>query len=75
MADKKERKVEFDRLNLVGKAIFVTGTTARFVGDLLETIAESVTTLVVDVEKAFKEGANPNIDDAKILDEHDEKSS
>ncbi|TDI75623.1 MAG: hypothetical protein E2O84_04085 [Bacteroidetes bacterium] len=68
------RLVEFERLNLVGKAIFITGTTFRFVGDLLTTVADSVSDLITDVEKSFSEGADSNIDDAKILDESDDDS-
>ena len=75
MASEEERKVEFSRLNLVGKAVFVTGTTVRFVGDLLETIAGSISTIITDAEKAFREGADPNIDEAKVLEEHEKEPS
>ena len=71
MPDKNQdnRLVEFERLNLVGKAIFITGSTFRFVGDLLTTVADSVGEIISEAEKAFSEGKDPNIDEAKILDE------
>jgi hypothetical protein len=71
VSDKNEdnRLVEFERLNLVGKAVFITGTTFKLVGDLLNTVVESVGEIITDVEKSFNEGANPNIDEAKIIDE------
>jgi hypothetical protein len=72
VSDKDKRLVEFEKLNLVGKAVFVTGTTFRFVGDLLNSVAETVVELLSDAEKAFVEGSDPNVDDAKIVGESDE---
>jgi hypothetical protein len=67
--NEENRLVEFERLNLIGKAIFITGTTFKFVGDLLNTVAESVSEIIADAEKSFNEGADPNIDEAKIIDD------
>ena len=69
MPDKDNRLIEFEKLNLVGKAIFITGTTFRFVGDLLSSVAETVVEILSDAEKSFLEGSDPNVDEAKIVDE------
>ena len=75
MSDNDKRLVEFEKLNLVGKAIFITGTTFRFVGDLLNSVAETVVEIISDAEKAFVEGSDPNVDEAKIVEESDEDVS
>lgn len=69
MSDKTQREVEFDRLNLVGKAVFVTGTTFKFVGSILESVVETVTEIAREAEKAFNAGMDSNVADATILEE------
>ena len=72
MSGKTQRQVEFDRLNLVGKAIFVTGTTFKFVGSLFDSVVETVTEIAREAEKAFNAGLDPNVADATILEEKPE---
>jgi len=73
--DNDNRLIEFEKLNLVGKAIFITGTTFRFVGDLLSSVAETVVEILSDAEKSFLEGSDPNVDEAKIVDESNNEFS
>ncbi len=75
MPDNDNRLIEFEKLNLVGKAIFITGTTFRFVGDLLSSVAETVVEILSDAEKSFLEGSDPNVDEAKIVDESNNEFS
>lgn len=70
MSGQDQRKVDFDRLNLVGKAIFVTGTTVRVLGTIFDSIVETVTGIAREAERAFQSGLDSNVDDATILDEH-----
>ncbi len=63
------RRVEFDNLNLLGKAVFLGGTAYRFVAESFEAIIGHATDLISQSEKAFRQGMDPNIIDAKILDE------
>jgi hypothetical protein len=69
-SDPWKRKVEFDRLNWMGKAIFLTGQVARAAGTVVETIVDQAGTLIGEAERAFREGIDGEIEDAKILDEH-----
>ena len=69
MSDRGQREVDFDRLNLLGKAVFITGSAFRIIGSVLESVVETVSGVVNEAEKAFKSGLDPNVDDAKILDE------
>ncbi|MCH8244835.1 MAG: hypothetical protein IH951_00345 [Bacteroidetes bacterium] len=73
MSGERQRKVDFDRLNLVGKAIFITGTTARVLGTIFDSVVETVSGIVREAEKAFKSGLDANVDDATILEEHSKK--
>lgn len=73
MPDNDKRLVEFGKLNLFGKAIFVTGTTFRFVGDLLNSVVETVGGILSEAERAFVEGTKPDIDEAKIVDETEDR--
>lgn len=63
------RKVEFDNLNLLGKAVFLGGTAFRFFAESLDAIISRATDLIAETEKSFRQGMDPNIIDAKILDE------
>lgn len=69
MEERDNRIVEFERLNLVGKAIFVSGAAARLAADLLERAVDRAADVVVEAEKAFRQGRDPNVDDARILEE------
>lgn len=70
MSQPEEKKIiEFERLNLLGKAVFLAGaavhTSARAIDHALERAAD----LVIETERAFKEGRDGNIEDAKVLGE------
>jgi len=69
MSDRDQREVDFDRLNLLGKAVFITGTAVRIMGTVFESVVETVSGIAHEAEKAFRSGLDQNVDDAKILDE------
>ncbi len=69
MTDPERRIVEFDRLNWLGKAVFVTGNVARVVGGILEFVVERTADLIGEAERAFHEALDDSVEDAKILDE------
>jgi hypothetical protein len=72
MPDSEKRIVEFERLNPLGKAVFLGGAVARLLGQSIEFVIERTVDLVVEAEKAFKEGLDPNVEDAKILEEYED---
>lgn len=69
MNDSESRLVEFERLNFLGKAVFLGGTAVRLAADAIDSTVRRAADICIDAEKAFREGRDPNIDEAKILDE------
>ncbi len=64
-----KKKIEFDRLNLIGKAVYIGGAGFRVVAGAIDSAVNRAVDIYLDAEKAFKQGLDPNIEDAKILDE------
>lgn len=75
MSDRDRRLVEFDKLNLLGKAVFVTGSTFRILGTLVESAVETVVGVVSEAEKAFRQGLDSDVQDATILEEKQAEDS
>lgn len=65
--------IEFERLNLFGKAVFLTGAAVRTTASLIDWAVEKTADVVVEAERAFRDGLDPNVEDAKILDEWKER--
>ena len=74
MPDPEERQIiEFDRLNLVGKAVFIAGAAVHTTATAIDTMLEKAVDLVLEAERAFKEGLDSTVEDAKILEEHEDR--
>ena len=65
----EERIVEFDRLNTLGKLTCLGGFAARLAARTLHAAARRAATICTDSAKAFREGKDPNIDEARIIGE------
>lgn len=65
----KQYLVEFERLNLVGKAVFLTGAAVRTTASLIDFVLERAADVFVEAERAYLQGRDPNVDDAKVLRE------
>ncbi len=73
MAESDEQRIiEFERLNLLGKAVFVTGAAVRTTASLIDRVLERAADVLVEAERAFKEGRGADVDEAKVLEEYDE---
>ena len=72
MDGKQKKVVEFNRLNGFGKAIFIGSAAIKLAAKLIDSGLDHVAGIVADTEKAFKEGRDPNIEEAKILEEHED---
>lgn len=68
MSDSK-RIVEYERLNLFGKAVFLGGSAVRLAANAIDTAVKHAADVYVDAEKAFRQGLDDRIEDAKILKE------
>ncbi len=74
MSDSEDRRIiQFDQLNVLGKAVFLTGAAVRTTVSLIDKALDRAVDLVVDAERAFQQGRDPNVEDAKILEEHEER--
>ncbi len=69
MSKHGQREVDFDRLNLLGKVVYVTGTTFHVLGNVVESVVETLSGVVREAERAFKDGLDSDLDEATILDE------
>ncbi len=69
-----ERKIiQFENLNVLGKVVYVGGFVTRMATSLVDTAVHAATEIVTEAEKAFKQGLDPNVEDAKIIEESDER--
>lgn len=71
MSDKPNRIVEFDRLNTLGKAVYVAGTTIEVATSVVAAAVGAISVIWDEAEKAFKDGSSAHVDDARILEETD----
>ena len=69
MADNDRRIVRYEDLNLLGKVVYVSGGAAALAATLIEKAIDRAVDVVVDSERAFRQGRDRNMDDAIILDE------
>ncbi len=75
MSNEENKIVEFDRLNPVGKAIFIAGTAFNTIGTIFDYTVNAIGDVWTMAENAFLEGSSEEIDDAVILDEKSEPTS
>ncbi len=75
MSKEENKIVEFDRLNALGKAIFIAGTAFNTIGTLFDYTVNAIGDVWTSAENAFIEGSAEEIDDAVILDEKSETTA
>ena len=74
MPDPEERRIiEFEKLNWLGKTIYLAGATVETTANLIDKALEKAVDLVLETERAFLEGRDSPIDDAKVLEEWEEE--
>ena len=62
---------EIERLNTVGRLVWFGGAAARFTADAVERLVDRSAGVLAEADHAFKQGLDPNVEEAKILEEHD----
>ncbi len=76
MLNPEERQIiEFDRLNRLGKTVFIAGVAVKTTVAFIDTALEKVVDLVLEAERAFKEGLDAPVENAKILEEWEDEDS
>ncbi len=69
MEEKGKQIVRFEELNVLGKAVYAGGAAAYLAAVLIEKAIGRAADLVVETERAFRSGKDPNTDDAVVLEE------
>ena len=64
-----DSRPHFDHLNWLGRAVALGGTAVRLTANAIDQGVQRAATTLADAEKAYREGRDPNVEDAKILDE------
>ncbi len=72
-AEEPQKLVRFDDLNALGKSVFLAGSVVRMAAGLLDLALDRTARIMADTERAFRQGRDPNVEDAKILDETQER--
>lgn len=70
----KERREPHD-LNWFGKTVYVGGSMLRFTANLVDAAAERVSKIAAESKQAFNRELDPNIEDARIIEEHPRPNS
>ncbi len=74
-AETERRIVAFENLNALGKAVYLGGAGVRLLAGLLDVAIDRAATMVVEAEKAFRQGLDPNIEEARVLEEFEDENS
>ena len=69
MSDSQEPIVDFERLNLLGRAVFLGGSAVRLAAGAIDAVVKRAADIYTESERAFLQGRDPNVEDAKIIDE------
>ena len=73
MPDPDRRIVEFDGLNWLGKAVFMGGQLAHAVVWLVDAAVGRTSVILGEAERTFREALDDDVEDARILDEHEDR--
>ena len=69
MPEPDNRLVDFNRLNPVGKAVFIAGSAFKTLGAILDFTVGAVGTVWTEAEKTFRDEVDDGVEDAKIINE------
>ncbi|WP_022835860.1 hypothetical protein [Salisaeta longa] len=65
----EQREFRFTDLNWLGKTVFLGGTAMRLTANALDATARRASQIASDSRKAFAEGRDANIEEARIIEE------
>ena len=69
MSDQDRRIARFGDLNVLGKTVFLGGAVIRLTANLIDKAVDRAVDIVIDTEKAYRQGRDPNVEEAKIIEE------
>lgn len=74
MSDEAERWIRrFEQEGALGKAALLGGTAVRLTANFIDRALARAAATAAEAERAFRRELDPNVEDAKILEEWDEQ--
>lgn len=70
MNDADRNQPHFYELNWLGKAVYLGGTALRLSANLVDRTIDRASVIVEESKAAYLREVDPNIEDAKIIEEH-----
>jgi hypothetical protein len=70
MNDADRNRPHFYELNWLGKAVYLGGTALRLSANLVDRTIDRASVIVEESKAAYLREVDPNIEDAKIIEEH-----
>ncbi len=68
-SNRPEHRVRFSDLNWLGKTVYAGASVVRVTAKLIDKTAERVEQIAVESREAYRREVDPNIEDAKIIEE------
>lgn len=65
-----KRRVDLDDLNWFGKTVYMGGAALRLTANLVDSAADRVSKIAAESKEAFERELDPQIEDARVLDEY-----
>lgn len=78
MTPEPDRRVEswadqFEDANWLGRAALLGGGAVRLTANVIDSVLKRAAVVAVDAEKAFRGELDPNVSDAKVIEEVEER--
>jgi hypothetical protein len=73
--DPPRRRVNISDLNWLGKSVFVGGAVMRMTANLIDSTAKRVNKIAADSKRAFERELDPNMEEARVLEEYPHSES
>lgn len=73
MNDADRNRPYFYELNWLGKAVYLGGTALRLSANLVDRTIDRASVIVEESKAAYLREVDPNIEDAKIIEEHTDR--
>jgi hypothetical protein len=70
MNDADRNRPHFYELNWLGKAVYLGGTALRLSANLVDRTIDRASVIAEESKAAYLREVDPNIEDAKIIEEH-----
>ncbi len=70
-SDEPRRDVDFRRLNWLGKTVYLGGSALRLTANLIDSAVDRAASIAEESKRAFDRELDPDIEDAKVIEERD----